>query len=74
MLAVLHRLPLHGGDIASREGGESRSMISTALGSGAAKPHIKENARSSETKGEQSIDFMLGNNINHSGDKRRSPL
>lgn len=53
-----------GGDIASREGWRiAYSMISTALGSGAAN-RIGETLGLGDEKGRQSIDFMLGNNIN----------
>lgn len=53
-----------GGDIASREGWRiAYSMISTALGSEAAN-RIGETLGLGDGKGRQSIDFMLGNNIN----------
>lgn len=53
-----------GGDIASREGWRiAYSMISTALGSEAAN-RIGETLGLGDEKGRQSIDFMLGNNIN----------
>ncbi|MBF1331741.1 MAG: carbamoyltransferase HypF [Mogibacterium diversum] len=53
-----------GGDIASREGWRiADSMISTALGSEAAN-RIGETLGLGDEKGRQSIDFMLGNNIN----------
>ena len=53
-----------GGDIASREGWRiACSMISTALGSEAAN-RIGETLGLGDEKGRQSIDFMLGNNIN----------
>ena len=53
-----------GGDIASREGWRiAYSMISTALGSEAAN-RIGETLGLGHEKGRQSIDFMLGNNIN----------
>ena len=53
-----------GGDIASREGWRiAYSMISTALGSEAANC-IGETLGLGDEKGRQSIDFMLGNNIN----------
>lgn len=53
-----------GGDIASREGWRiAYSMISTALGSEAAN-RIGEILGLGDEKGRQSIDFMLGNNIN----------
>ena len=52
------------GDIASREGWRiAYSMISTALGSEAAN-RIGETLGLGDEKGRQSIDFMLGNNIN----------
>lgn len=53
-----------GGDIASKEGWRiAYSMISTALGSEAAS-RIGETLGLGDEKGRQSIDFMLGNNIN----------
>ena len=53
-----------GGDIASREGWRiAYSMISTALGSEAAN-RIGETLGLGDESGRQSIDFMLGNNIN----------
>ena len=53
-----------GGDIASKEGWRiAYSMISTALGSEAAN-RIGETLGLGDEKGRQSIDFMLGNNIN----------
>ena len=53
-----------GGDIASREGWRiAYSIISTALGSEAAN-RIGETLGLGDEKGRQSIDFMLGNNIN----------
>ena len=53
-----------GGDIASREGWRiAYSMISTALGREAAN-RIGETLGLGDEKGRQSIDFMLGNNIN----------
>lgn len=53
-----------GGDIASREGWRiAYSMISTALGSEAAN-RIGETLGLGDERGRQSIDFMLGNNIN----------
>ena len=53
-----------GGDIASREGWRiAYSMISTALGSEAAN-RIGETLGLGDEKVRQSIDFMLGNNIN----------
>ena len=53
-----------GGDIASREGWRiAYSMISTELGSEAAN-RIGETLGLGDGKGRQSIDFMLGNNIN----------
>ena len=53
-----------GGDIASREGWRiAYSMISTALGSEAAN-RIGETLGLGDEKGRQSIDFMIGNNIN----------
>lgn len=53
-----------GGDIASREGWRiAYSMISTALGSEVAN-RIGETLGLGDEKGRQSIDFMLGNNIN----------
>lgn len=53
-----------GGDTASREGWRiAYSMISTALGSEAAN-RIGETLGLGDEKGRQSIDFMLGNNIN----------
>lgn len=53
-----------GGDITSREGWRiAYSMISTALGSEAAN-RIGETLGLGDEKGRQSIDFMLGNNIN----------
>ena len=53
-----------GGDIASKEGWRiAYSMISTALGSEAAN-RIGEILGLGDEKGRQSIDFMLGNNIN----------
>ena len=53
-----------GGDIASKEGWRiAYSMISTALGSEAAN-RIGETLGLGDDKGRQSIDFMLGNNIN----------
>ena len=53
-----------GGDIASREGWRiAYPMISTALGSEAAN-RIGETLGLGDEKGRQSIDFMLGNNIN----------
>ena len=53
-----------GGDIASKEGWRiAYSMISTALGSEAAN-RIGETLGLGDGKGRQSIDFMLGNNIN----------
>ena len=53
-----------GGDIASREGWRiAYSMISTALGSEAAN-RIGKTLGLGDEKGRQSIDFMLGNNIN----------
>lgn len=53
-----------GGDIASREGWRiAYSVISTALGSEAAN-RIGETLGLGDEKGRQSIDFMLGNNIN----------
>lgn len=53
-----------GGDIASREGWRiAYSMISTAFGSEAAN-RIGETLGLGDDKGRQSIDFMLGNNIN----------
>ena len=53
-----------GGDIASKEGWRiAYSMISTALGREAAN-RIGETLGLGDEKGRQSIDFMLGNNIN----------
>ena len=53
-----------GGDIASKEGWRiAYSMISTALGSESAN-RIGETLGLGDEKGRQSIDFMLGNNIN----------
>lgn len=53
-----------GGDIASKEGWRiAYSMIGTALGSEAAN-RIGEILGLGDEKGRQSIDFMLGNNIN----------
>ena len=53
-----------GGDIASREGWRiAYSMISTALGSEPAN-RIAETLGLGDEKGRQSIDFMLGNNVN----------
>ena len=53
-----------GGDIASKEGWRiAYSMIGTALGSEAAN-RIGETLGLGDEKGRQSIDFMLGNNIN----------
>lgn len=53
-----------GGDIASKEGWRiAYSMISTALGSEVAN-RIGETLGLGDEKGRQSIDFMLGNNIN----------
>ena len=53
-----------GGDIASKEGWRiAYSMISTAIGSEAAN-RIGETLGLGDEKGRQSIDFMLGNNIN----------
>ena len=53
-----------GGDIASKEGWRiAYSMISTALGSEAAN-RIGETLGLGDEKSRQSIDFMLGNNIN----------
>ena len=53
-----------GGDIASREGWRiTYSMISTALGSEPAN-RIAETLGLGDEKGRQSIDFMLGNNVN----------
>ena len=53
-----------GGDIASREGWRiAYSMISTALGSEPAN-RIAETRGLGDDKGRQSIDFMLGNNVN----------
>ena len=53
-----------GGDIASREGWRiAYSMMSTALGSEPAN-RIAETIGLGDEKGRQSIDFMLGNNVN----------
>ena len=53
-----------GGDIASKEGWRiAYSMISTAIGSEQAN-RIAETLGLGDDKGRQSIDFMLGNNVN----------